>query len=77
MILLGMGFRTYRNWAQMREDLGAGSARATVCSRPMQLISRVTDAETGQRGYLLTGSDEYLVPYEKASRGYSRACWIK
>jgi diguanylate cyclase (GGDEF)-like protein/PAS domain S-box-containing protein len=30
------------------------------------LIS-ITDAETGQRGYLLTGKDRYLVPYHDAS----------
>ncbi len=30
------------------------------------LISSITDAETGQRGYLLTGDRKYLLPYEKA-----------
>src|SRR5579863_819002 len=30
------------------------------------LISSITDAETGQRGYLLTGDRKYLAPYEKA-----------
>src|ERR1700693_3342415 len=32
-----------------------------------QLLSEVKDAETGQRGYLLTGSDEYLTPYIRAT----------
>lgn len=31
-----------------------------------QLLSQLKDAETGQRGYLLTGKDEYLEPYTKA-----------
>ncbi len=30
------------------------------------LLSLVTDAETGERGYLLTGDRKYLNPYEKA-----------
>ena len=30
------------------------------------LISSITDAETGQRGYLLTGDPKYLAPYRKA-----------
>jgi PAS domain S-box-containing protein len=30
------------------------------------LLSTVKDAETGQRGYLLTGDRKYLAPYEKA-----------
>jgi PAS domain S-box-containing protein len=31
-----------------------------------QLFSSLQDAETGQRGYLLTGRQEYLHPYEEA-----------
>jgi signal transduction histidine kinase/DNA-binding response OmpR family regulator len=30
------------------------------------LLAQVTDAETGQRGYLLTGASRYLEPYERA-----------
>lgn len=30
------------------------------------LLSSITDAETGQRGYLLTGDRKYLAPYVKA-----------
>jgi len=32
----------------------------------MQVLSTVQDAETGQRGYLLTGDPVYLQPYEQA-----------
>jgi methyl-accepting chemotaxis protein len=32
-----------------------------------QVLSLMTDAETGQRGYVITGDDAYLVPYETAS----------
>jgi PAS domain S-box-containing protein len=31
-----------------------------------RLLSRLKDAETGQRGYLLTGKEAYLEPYETA-----------
>ncbi|MCU1295267.1 MAG: hypothetical protein JWP08_4117, partial [Bryobacterales bacterium] len=31
-----------------------------------EVLSTITDAETGQRGYLLTGQPRYLSPYEKA-----------
>jgi PAS domain S-box-containing protein len=30
------------------------------------LLASITDAETGQRGYLLTGDRQYLAPYDKA-----------
>ena len=33
------------------------------------LLSELKDAETGQRGFLLTGNDSYLEPYESAVRG--------
>lgn len=32
-----------------------------------RLMQQVLDAETGQRGYLLTGDDKYLQPYSEAS----------
>ena len=31
-----------------------------------RLLSSVRDAETGQRGYIVTGSEDYLFPYDKA-----------
>ena len=31
-----------------------------------RLLSSVSDAETGQRGYIVTGSEDYLFPYDKA-----------
>ena len=33
-----------------------------------RLLQTALDAETGQRGYLLTGRDEYLAPYRSARR---------
>lgn len=46
------------------DDLGAlGEARGSL-----QTLHRLMlDAETGQRGYLLTGRKEYLVPYREAN----------
>ncbi len=34
--------------------------------RLQETLSTVDDAETGQRGFLLTGQDDYLEPYRKA-----------
>ncbi len=33
-----------------------------------RLLQRLTDAETGERGYLLTGTEEFLQPYRTAAR---------
>ena len=32
------------------------------------MLSLVTDAESGQRGFVITGRDEYLAPYQAATR---------
>ena len=37
-----------------------------------ELLSAAQDAETGQRGYLLTGNVSYLQPYETATRDLNR-----
>jgi methyl-accepting chemotaxis protein len=36
------------------------------------VVSQLKDAETGQRGFLLTGKEEYLEPYEATARGIGR-----
>nr|WP_250893732.1 response regulator [Croceibacterium selenioxidans] len=47
-----------------------GAARVqhthTVITSLDELISSLQDAETGQRGFLLTGREDYLVPYNEA-----------
>jgi PAS domain S-box-containing protein len=67
LILVGMGFSAYRNWAQMREDLAQGLQARDRLLATTDLISQLKDAETGQRGYVLTGDEEYLDPYRKAT----------
>jgi PAS domain S-box-containing protein len=49
--------------------INAGAMQANVAVSGYQLqaaLSTLKDAETGQRGYLLTGKDAYLEPYEAA-----------
>ncbi|MDB6059720.1 MAG: putative Histidine kinase [Verrucomicrobiales bacterium] len=44
------------------------STERNVIQHLMRLSSTLADAETGQRGYLLTGKDQYLEPYRDAVR---------
>ena len=39
-----------------------------VATKLENVISSLKDAETGQRGYLLTGTTEYLQPYNGAQK---------
>ena len=63
---LGMFFiseSSYRQASSRFESLGMqAQARVTI----QTLWRSLTDAETGQRGYLLTGRTEYLKPYVEA-----------
>ncbi|HQY58544.1 MAG: CHASE3 domain-containing protein [Nitrospira sp.] len=50
-------FKTSNNWATKSEQ---------VLLELERMLSTVTGAETSQRGYLITGSDDYLTPYRDA-----------
>lgn len=63
IILIGMGFSSYLSWIQMKEALAESYRARQLLAVTDDLISQLKDAETGQRGYLLTGSEEYLAPY--------------
>jgi signal transduction histidine kinase len=55
-------------WFVASEQADAQAMRRSleVESDLVGMLSTLTDAETGQRGYLLTGDDVYLEPYRKA-----------
>ena len=50
------------------ESVGATLSTDRFISKLDDLLSLVKDAETGQRGYLLTGKTRYLAPYDNAVR---------
>jgi signal transduction histidine kinase len=52
-----------RNAAFNEQVSGVLEAKAEI----VHVLSLVQDAETGQRGFLLTGNDRYLRPYEAAA----------
>ena len=58
-ILLSLQAQSADRWLRRSLD---------VDSRLNQVQTLVSDAETGQRGYLLTAKDSYLLPYEAARR---------
>jgi signal transduction histidine kinase len=64
--LLGNAFLSVRNL----DWLANNEARLRESYRSMQalqeLLSTMKDAETGQRGYLITGKEKYLSPYTNA-----------
>lgn len=64
LVILFINELAYRDSVASLDQLGIrGSARVDLQS----LRGALVDAETGERGYLLTGRKEYLQPYEKAA----------
>jgi PAS domain S-box-containing protein len=66
LILLATGYLSYRNWHSVRRRLDLGGSARQQLVATIEMFSLLKDAETGQRGYLLTGSDDYLAPYRAA-----------
>jgi PAS domain S-box-containing protein len=64
VLLVGMGmFGAF--WAfHQTEEAGAARTRSTlVVASANALLSAVKDAETGQRGFVITGNEDFLAPY--------------
>jgi len=56
-------------WMQYQQSETAYELRLTATEttqRANALLSSMKDAETGQRGYLLTGDEAFLAPYRTA-----------
>jgi methyl-accepting chemotaxis protein len=64
--LLLVTFVSYRNITGLIDNDGWVEHSNRVRIELADLLSQLKDAETGQRGYLLTGVDSYLEPYTAA-----------
>src|SRR5258708_26522626 len=64
-LVLGVG-AVYLNWQRAQQaDLLALQSRSAVAQiRQLQLT--LAEAESGQRGFLLTGEESYLAPFTRA-----------
>jgi len=67
LILSATFLLSYRDWKEFRASTEATNHTEWVLNSTETLLSALKDAESGQRGYLLTGESKYLEPYN-ASR---------
>jgi PAS domain S-box-containing protein len=63
LILLAMAGMFFRDWVRYRRATAEADHTRGILDSVQRLFSTVQDAETGQRGYLLTGEEKYLEPY--------------
>src|SRR5688572_29738136 len=68
LILVIVGGVSYHNTAKLITNTDWRSHSYQVLSSLKGLVGEVVNAETGQRGYLLTGREEYLEPYRQAAK---------
>jgi signal transduction histidine kinase len=70
LVLLLVGGVSYHS-AQMSQARALSMAHTQEVLHGIQeLLTLITDAETAQRGFVLTGQEEYLAPYAGARRLY-------
>src|SRR6266850_2898468 len=65
-ILVFVGWESYRNTARFAEASEWRKHTYEVLRNLDETVARLVDAETGQRGYLLTGDEAYFEPYSAA-----------
>jgi signal transduction histidine kinase/DNA-binding response OmpR family regulator len=63
----------YSNWREMRESIPKMVMNRRAIDSLRGLLQLSIDAESGQRGYVLTGDKQYLRPYEDAKRDFERS----
>ena len=66
LIIGGVGIQSYLEIQRLSEANRWVVHTHKVMESLENVISMLTDAETGQRGYLLTDKDSYLEPYNSA-----------
>jgi len=65
-ILLVVGWESYRDTIRVAQAAEARKHSFEIHGLLADLAAQLVDAETGQRGFLLTGDDAYLEPYRGA-----------
>ena len=66
MLLVGIGWLCWENMRAMIESGHMETHTHYVKEELDELLSSMRDAETGQRGYIITGDRAYLEPYQNA-----------
>ncbi len=66
IVLVVNGFLSYRSTSILVQNHRLVSHTHDIILGIEEILSTLKDAETGQRGYIITGDDSYLAPYYQA-----------
>ena len=73
-LLVGNAGLAHRNTRQLREDAGWVAHTQEVLDLTGGVLRTLVDAETGQRGFLLAGKENFLEPYHRPLLGSTDRC---
>jgi methyl-accepting chemotaxis protein len=73
LILVVVGGVSYHNTVSLIGNTDMRSHTYQVLASLKSVIAELTNAETGQRGYVLTGRDSYVEPYQQATKSIDTA----
>ena len=75
MIVIALMIMSVNEWSYQRSAKSRKMLVENTAARENinNLVQRLTDAESGQRGYFITGRDEFLVPYNLAAGEINRS----
>src|SRR6478609_1040093 len=66
LITASIAWFSYQTGRTLTVSAEQSNISSEVHDATTELLSAMADAETGQRGFLITGRDEYLGPYNNA-----------
>lgn len=66
LVLCAVAVSVYANFAKMNNQKRWVEHTYTVLSNLQELLSNMKDIQSAQRGYVITGMEEYLAPYHTA-----------
>ena len=68
--LAGVGYFAYRNMEVATDSERWEAQTRAVIQELGELLSSLKDAETGQRGFIITGNPDYLAPYHESLKTF-------
>src|ERR1700722_20202379 len=69
LLLLGIGAVAYRSISSLTGTNHLVAHTQQVLGDIAEVLSLVKDTETGQRGYIITGEESFLQPFQAAVAG--------
>lgn len=72
LMFLILGIFAYVMITKLNVSIGWNDHTYNVLQKQEMVISLLKDAETGQRGFIITGEERYLEPFNKATKSISQ-----